>query len=161
MINIYSDFSQIALNYCKDTEANINNILIITVDFNIRNNIWDLLFPHYSAHSNTLTDIADSLNICLSKSTNQVPTRYVDNLNNSKSTIDLMFLYPNSEEFDNHMIYPEWRILSDHIPLIVKILIFEEHIQTRKQTIVKNSKEERNFIAKIIKSIKRLNMNHI
>ena len=95
------------MNYCKDTEANINNILIITVDFNIRNNIWDLLFPHYSAHSNTLTDIADSLNICLSKSTNQVPTRYVDNLNNSKSTIDLMFLYPNSEEFDNHMIYPE------------------------------------------------------
>ena len=30
MINVYSDSSQIALKYLKDTEANFNNILIMT-----------------------------------------------------------------------------------------------------------------------------------
>ena len=39
MINIYFDSSQTALKYLKDTEANINNILIMTGDFNIRNSI--------------------------------------------------------------------------------------------------------------------------
>jgi len=49
----------------------------------------------------------------------------------------------------------------DHTPLMVNILIFEEHIQTRKQTIIKDSKEEMRFITKIIKSVKRLNPDHI
>ena len=44
---------------------------------------------------------------------------------------------------------------------MVKILILEEHIQTRKQTIVKNSKEEIKFIADVIKLVKRLNTSHI
>jgi len=43
----------------------------------------------------------------------------------------------------------------------VKISILEEHIQTRKQTIVKNSKEEIKFIANVIELVKRLNTNHI
>jgi len=43
----------------------------------------------------------------------------------------------------------------------VKISILEEHIQTRKQTIVKNSEEEIKFIADIIELVKRLNTNHI
>jgi len=55
LINIYSDLFQIALKYLKDTKANINNMLIIIGDFNIRNNIWDSLFPHHSSHCNTLT----------------------------------------------------------------------------------------------------------
>ena len=38
-MNIYSDSSQIALKYLKDTKANINNTLIMTGDFNIRDNI--------------------------------------------------------------------------------------------------------------------------
>jgi len=79
----------------------------MTGDFNIRDNSWDPLFPHYSSHCNTLTDIADSLNLCISKSTNQVPTRYSDNLNNSNLVIDLIFLQPTSLEFDNHMIHPK------------------------------------------------------
>ena len=105
LINIYLDFSQMALKYFKDTKANINNILIITRNFNIRDNIWNPLFPHHLIHSNTLTDITDSLNICLSKSTNQVPIRYMNNLNDSNLAINLMFLYLNSEEFNSHMIH--------------------------------------------------------
>ena len=39
MMNVYSDTSQSALKYLKNTEANIQNLLIITNDFNIRNNL--------------------------------------------------------------------------------------------------------------------------
>ena len=38
LINIYSDDQQSALKYLKDTEGNLNNISIITEDFNIRDN---------------------------------------------------------------------------------------------------------------------------
>ena len=66
-VNIYSDLSQSAL---KNTEANINNVLIMTEDFNIRDSIWDLLFSYYSSHSNILINIANSLNLYISKPTN-------------------------------------------------------------------------------------------
>ena len=49
----------------------------------------------------------------------------------------------------------------DHVPLTVNILIFKEYIQTRKQKIIKNSKEETRFIDEIIELVKRLNINHI
>jgi len=64
-------------------------------------------------------------------------------------------------QFNNHIICPDWRLSSDHALLTVKISILEEHIQTRKQTIVKNSEEEIKFIADIIELVKRLNTNHI
>ena len=76
------DSSQLALKYLKDTEANINNVIIMTEDFNIRSSSWDSLFSHYSVHQDILMDIADSMNLCISKSTNQVPTEYLDNSNN-------------------------------------------------------------------------------
>ena len=38
IIKIYSDEQQTALKYLKNIETNLNNILIITRDFNIRNN---------------------------------------------------------------------------------------------------------------------------
>ena len=38
LINIYSDLSQSALKYPKDIKVNINNVLIMTSDFNIRDN---------------------------------------------------------------------------------------------------------------------------
>ena len=36
IMNVYSDSSYTALNYLKDTEVNIRNILLMTGDFNIR-----------------------------------------------------------------------------------------------------------------------------
>ena len=101
------------------------------------------------------------MNLCISNSINQVPTRYLDNQNGSNLVIDLMFLQLITLEFNNHMIYLEWRLSSDHAPLTINIMIFEKHIQTKKHTIVKNNKEEKNFLAELIKSIKVLNTEYI
>ena len=91
-MNIYSDSSQSTLKYLKDAEVNILNLLIMTGDFNIRDNIWDLSFPHYSTFSNDLMIIADSFNLELSFSANYISTRYSDLDNRSNLVIDLMFL---------------------------------------------------------------------
>ena len=39
MLNMYSDSSQLALKYFKNTEVNINNVLIMTGNFNIRDSL--------------------------------------------------------------------------------------------------------------------------
>ena len=36
MLNVYSNSSQLALKYLKDTKASIHNDIIMTGDFNIR-----------------------------------------------------------------------------------------------------------------------------
>jgi len=67
-----------ALKYLKDTEVYIDNILIMTGDFNIRDSLWDISFPHHSSISDNLLIIADSFNLALSIPTNPCPTRYSD-----------------------------------------------------------------------------------
>jgi len=79
IINVYSDNQQSALKYLKDTKMNLNNVLIMTGDFNIRDNSRDLLYLHHSTHADTLREIADSLNLELSSSINQISTQYMDN----------------------------------------------------------------------------------
>ena len=135
----------------------------MTENFSIRDNIWDPLFPHHSSYYNILIDTAESLNLCISKSTNQVLTKYIDNQNglNLVIDLDLMFLWLTSAEFDNHTIHSKQRLSLDYALFTVNITIFEEHVQTKKQIIVKNSKKERNFIAELTKSIKRLNTEYI
>ena len=71
-----------------------------------------------------------------------------------------MFLRLESSEYDNHTIYPNLRLISDHVLLTVDILIFEEHIQTRCM-LVKNSKEEDKFVNELIKTIKEINTENI
>ena len=72
-----------------------------------------------------------------------------------------MFLQLNLSELNNYTIHLEWRLLLDHAPLTIDIVIIKEQIQTKKCTIVKNNKKEKNFIAEIIKAIKELNMAYI
>ena len=106
-MNVYSDSSHSALKYLKDAEVNISNLLIITSDFNIRDCIWDLSFPHHSSFSDDLMIIADSFNFELSFPTNCVPTRYSDSDSGSNLVIDLMFLRCGSTEINNHSIHPD------------------------------------------------------
>jgi len=127
-------------------------------NFNIRNSNWNPSFLYHSHYCDLLTDIVDFMNLYMSKFTNQVPIRYLNNSSNYNLVIDLMFLHPNSLEFNNHTINLEWRLSSDYAPLITDIAIYEEHIFTKKHTIIKNSEEESKFIAELINSIKRLNM---
>jgi len=69
LITIYSDSFQMALKYLKNTKVNIGNVLIMTGDFNIRNNSWDLPFLYYSVYKDTLIEVADSLHLELSRYT--------------------------------------------------------------------------------------------
>ncbi len=78
LINIYSDNQQSACKYLKNTQVNLNNVLIITRDFNIRNNNWNSLYSHYSTYIDTPRKIADDFNLELSSLIDQVPTQYTE-----------------------------------------------------------------------------------
>jgi len=104
LFNNYSYDQQFTLKYLKDTEVNLNNILTMIRDFNIRDNKWNLLYSYHSNHTNSLKEIADSFNIELSTSVNQVPMQYTNNSQDSNSVLDLMFFCFTSEELNNQMI---------------------------------------------------------
>ena len=160
-MNIYTDSSHSAIKYLKNTEFNIQNLLVMTGDFNIWDSLWDLLFNHHSSISDNLLVIADSFNLSLSYLINQVSTRYSNNANDSNSVINLMFLCCDSSKLNMHSIHPEWHFTSDHAPLTITIPIVEEHIASYKRTITKNSEEEDKFIKEVITSFSKLNMSNI
>jgi len=81
-----------ALKYLKDTEVNIDSILVMTGDFNIRDSLWDTAFPHHSTISDDLMIVADLFNLALSSPTNPCSTRYSDTVGEANSIINLMFL---------------------------------------------------------------------
>jgi len=145
ILNVYSDSSHSALKYLKDTEVNISNVLLMTGDFNIRDSLWDSSFPFHSSISDDLIMIADSFYLSLSTPTNPGLTRFSDTMGESNSVIDLMFLRYGSIELDNHSILPDFRLSSDHAPLIIDIPIIEEFILSSKFAIPPNSKQELNF----------------
>jgi len=107
ILNIYSDSLHSALKYLKDTEVNVNNVLLMTGDFNIRDNLWDPSFPFHSSISNDLFMIADSFDLALSSPTNPGPTKFSDTAGESNLVINLMFLQCGSTELDHHSILPE------------------------------------------------------
>ena len=114
----------------------MNNVLIITEYFNIRDNEWDASFPHHSNYTDSLKEIADSFNLELSTPVNKVPTRYADNIWDSNSVFDLMFLCSILEELNNHFILPDLWGPSDHAFLSVYIIIEERFIQEKKLAII-------------------------
>jgi len=109
----------------------------------------------------TLFEITDSFHVELSKPTEFFPTRYFNNFYDLNSVLDLVFLHPNFMEHNNHHIHLEWGLISDHAPISVNISILKEWVQTRKQSLPKNSKEKAHFINELIHLIKSLNTNSL
>jgi len=156
IMNIYSDFSHSALKYLKNTEVNINNLLIMTGDFNIRDRVWDPSFPYHTSISDDLFILADSSNLDLSLPTNTVPTRYSNTIGEANLVIDLIFLCSGLNELNNHSIYPDWCFILDNMPLTVTIPIEEEFIQSFKLSLPKKSKEEESFVTEVVDIFKSL-----
>jgi len=160
-MNVYSDSSHTALKYLKNTEVNIDNVILMTGDFNIRDSLWDLSFPFHSSISDGLIIIADSFNLALSTPTNPCPTKYSDTARESNSVIDLMFLRYGSSELDQHLIHPDFQLSSDHAPLSIDIPISKEVIQTSKLSLAPKSNQETVFIEDIISNFKNMNTSNI
>ena len=161
MLNIYSDSSQLALKYLKDTESNIHNIIIITGDLNIRDSKQDPNYPFHSIHSNSLLDIANSFSLDISNPIENVPTRFSDNDHNANSVLDLVFLCPSFPEFNQHHIHPDQKLSSDHILITIEVSICKERIMHSQHLIAKGSNKEKQFIKNVIQIIKNLNMSSI
>ena len=160
-MNIYSDTSHSALKYLKGTKASINNLLIMTDDFNIRDILWNSSFSYHSSISDDLIIIVDSFNLELLIPTNSIFTRYFDTASEANSVIDLMFLQSRSIKLNNHLIHPDLYLILDHTPLTVSIPIAEENINSFKLSISKNSKEEIMFVNEVTTIIKNLNTSNL
>jgi len=160
-MNIYSDAFHSTLKYLKDTEVNINNLIIMTDDFNIRDSLWDPAFPHYFSINNDLFILANSFNLDLSTPTNPIPTRYSDTSEESDSVINLMFLHCGSSKLNSHSIHLSWRLTSDHTSLTITIPIEKEYVMTSKFSLSKNSKEEEVFIKEVTHAFKSLNTTNL
>jgi len=160
-MNIYSDTSHSTLKYLKDTEANIDNLIIMTGDVNIRDSLWDPFFPHHSLFSNDLFIIVDPFNLDLSIPTNLIPTRHLDTQGVSNLVLDLMFLRSDSSELNRHTIHPSWQLTSDHAPLTITIAIEEEHVINTKFYLPKSSKQEEKFIKEVISAFKLLDITNL
>ena len=161
IMNVYSDSSHTALKYLKDTEVNIDNIVLMTGNFNIRNSLWDSTFSFHSSLSDDLIIIMDSFNLALSTPTNPCPIRYSDTVGESNLVIDLMFLRYGFSELDQYSILPDSRLSSDHTLLSIVIPIFEEIILTLKLSLAPKSNQENTFIDDIISNFKTMNTSNI
>ena len=161
IINVYLDSSHTVLKYLKDIEVNIDSVLIMTGDFNIRDSLWDPSFPHHSAISDDLLIIADSYNLAFLIPTNPYPTRYSDTIEEANSIIDLMFLRYGSSKINQHSIHPDWRLTSNHASLSIVIPIMDEIISTSKLSIQQKSKQENAFIEEVILSFKNFDTSNI
>jgi len=103
----------------------------------------------------------DSLNLALLTPTNSCPTRYFDTAGEANLVINLMFLRYGSSELNQHSIYPDIHLSSDHAPLTITIPIADEIVSTSKLSILQNSKQETAFVEKVILNFKNLDTSNI
>ena len=158
---MYSDSSHTTLKYLKNTEVNIDNVLVMTGDFNIRDSLWDISFPYHSFISDNLIIIVDSFNLALSTPTNSCLTRYSDTVEEANSVIDLMFLQYGSSKLDWHLIHSDNCLSFNHTPLTITIPIANETVNTSKSSIPQNSKQEIIFVKEVILIFKNLDMSNL
>ena len=160
-MNIYSDSSHLALKYLKDIEVSIDNVLVMTGDFNIRDSLWDSTFPYHSSISDNLLIITDSFHLALLMPTDPYSTRYSDIVGEANLIIDLMFLWYRLTELNQHSIHPDWQLTSDHALLFITVPIVDKTINTSKLLIQQNSEQETTFIKEVISVFKNLNTLNI
>ena len=110
IINMYSDEQQNALKYLKNTKVNLNNVLAMTGDFNIRDNDWNLSYPYHSVHTDTLQEVADSFDLELSTPINSVSTQYTNNHQDTNLVLDLIFFQAELEKFNSHKFYQIYQV---------------------------------------------------
>jgi len=75
--------------------------------------------------------------------------------------INFIFLQNNSSEINNYLILLDLRSSSDHASLTVDIIINKEFIQDKQCTIIKNSKEDNDFIKKLKNAIGNVDISNI
>jgi len=74
IINVYSDDNQSVLHTLNQNIVDLNDTVVMTGDFNIRDNDWDPNYPHYSTHTEDLFTLAESLGLDLLPPINPGPT---------------------------------------------------------------------------------------
>ena len=161
VINVYSDDNQSTLHALNQNIVDLNDTVVMTGDFNIRNNDQDPNYLHYSAHTEDLFTLVESLGLDLSLPINPGPTRFADNLRDTNSVIDLAFINPNNSGFSQHSLHPELHRPSDHVPLIIKVGINETNIDNSFWSICKDSEKEMNFIKAITDNTLALDTSNI
>ena len=72
-----------------------------------------------------------------------------------------MFFHTELKEFNNYLISPDIQSPSDHVPLSIFIIIKEEFIQEKKQSIVRNSNKEKEFVDELRNRIGSIEMTNI
>ena len=110
IINMYSDEQQNALKYLKNTKVNLNNVLAMTGDFNIRDNDWNLSYPYHSVYTDILQEVADSFDLELSTPINSVSTQYTNNHQDTNLVLDLIFFQAELEKFNSHKFYQIYQV---------------------------------------------------
>ena len=65
------------------------------------------------------------------------------------------------KKFNNHLISPDIQSPSDHVPLSIFIIIKKEFIQEKKQSIVRNSNKEKEFVDELRNRIGFMEMTNI
>ena len=161
MINIYSDSNQTALHFLCQNVINLDNTIIMTGDFNIRDSDWDPLAHHNSMHTDNLMTIADSLGLELSYPSNSGPTRFADNPQDSNSVLDLVFLPPDNSGFGKYILHPEIWKPSDHVLLAIEVGIRNINININIWSIRKDSEKEKDFIILITNRVGNWNTSNV
>ena len=75
--------------------------------------------------------------------------------------INFIFLQNNSSEINNYLILLDLRSSSDHASLTVDIIINKKFIKDKQCTIIKNSKEDDDFMKKLKIAIGNINIYNI
>jgi len=161
IINVYSNDNQNALQVLNCNIIDLNDTVVITGNFNIRNNNWDPNYPHHSIYTEDLFTVAESLGLDLLPPLNPSPTRFADNLYDTNSVIDLVFINPNNPGFSQHSLHSELHRPSDHVPFIIEVGINKTNIDNSFWSICKDSEEEKNFIKAITDNILALDTTNI